>query len=155
MKAKGSIRQRGHTWTITLDTGDVDATGKRIRKYAKADTKADAEKLLRDMQHALDTGQLVTTKITVGEWLGTWLRVKVEPSDRKASTKAAYRTIVRAKLIPAFGKIGLAISQFSTLRAPMPVTITVDGLSPNSITTFQPSLERRTEGSRKAGPYQG
>ena len=140
MKANtGSIRKRGNRWEVTIDTGQVDAQGKRIRKYGKADTKAEAERIRREMIYALETGQLVTTKLTVAEWMAKWLEVKVNPSDRKPNTKLQYAQTVRRHITPNIGRTQLGDLTLFDIEA-LYAKLRVD-LSPNSISCIHQVLK--------------
>lgn len=106
---KGHIRKRGKaSWAIVLDLGR-DASGKRKQKWHSVKgTRKNAEKELARLLNDLNTGGYVEpSKITVREFLETWL------TDYAAQTVAAktlerYRGIIDGHVSPAIGGIKLA-----------------------------------------------
>ena len=78
----GSIRQRGSSFTITVDTGQLDDDGKRIRlNRTVKGTRQDAERELRALLVDHDRGQIATTRDTVSGLIDSWL--KAPNYDRK------------------------------------------------------------------------
>src|SRR6202035_2405320 len=103
----GHLRQRSpSSWEIRYPVHDA-ATGKRrvITHTVKGDRKA-AEKELRRLLHAVDEGLHVDpSKLTVGQWLQTWLdTIRVEKSRRTHNT---YSSVVGHHLAPNVGHIAL------------------------------------------------
>ena len=105
---KGHIKQRDkNTWQITIDTGQLNPNGKRKRVFKTVKgTRADADKMLREMLVQLDKGQLSTSTLTVSEWMSVWLRDYVGPRRRQATVEKYERTI-RNHIGPALGSIRL------------------------------------------------
>jgi hypothetical protein len=105
----GHIRQRSPgSWEIRYTLGADPATGKR--KVATATVKGgkkDAEKELRRLLRAVDTGEHVDpTRMTVGQWLTTWLNtVKQEVAPR---SHERYASILEHHLMPALGNLPIA-----------------------------------------------
>ncbi len=87
-------------------------TGPNRRERSKTfRRKVDAERWLRDQQHALDTGTWIDPaagRTTVGEWAAMWLDARrVRPS-----TMARDESYVRNHVVPAFGDVPLkAVTQ--------------------------------------------
>ena len=108
MRSTGHIRQRSPgSWELRYNLGANPATGKRrlVTTTVKGNRRA-AEKELRRLLHALDTGEHVDpTRLSVRQWLEQWvetIRAEVAPK-----THERYGEIVRNFLIPAFGNFTL------------------------------------------------
>ena len=108
MRRSGHIRERSPgSFELRYNLGIDPATGKR--KLATATVRGsrkDAEKELRRLLHSLDTGEhLDPNRITVREWLTTWLatvRQEVAPK-----TWERYSELAEVFLTPAFGGLHL------------------------------------------------
>lgn len=106
---RGYLNQRSKgSWTIWLELPKDPATGKRQRKtFTVKGSKREAEKRLADLQHQLNNGLPVdTSKITLREYLGSWLSDVVALRNRPR-TLEGYRTIVDRHIIPNLGGIRL------------------------------------------------
>jgi len=109
MRRTGHIRERSPgSFELRYGLGTDPATGKRkMATTTVRGSRKDAEKELRRLLRSLDTGEHVDpTRITVQEWLGTWLdavRVEVSPKSHER-----YGEIVSHYLAPALGKLQLA-----------------------------------------------
>jgi integrase len=109
MRRTGHIRERSAgAFELRYSLGTDPATGKR--KLATATVRGsrkDAERELRRLLHAVDTGEHVgPNRITVQQWLVTWLgavRTEVAPKSHER-----YGEIVQNFLIPALGNLSLA-----------------------------------------------
>ena len=105
---KGSIRQRGKSYTaywFTIDPG----TGKR-RQHSKGGfrTKGAAQEHLNEVLGKVQTGAWAPDKkITVGELLTEWLAAK-RSQGLRASTLSQYRTVIDSWLVPHVGAVQLA-----------------------------------------------
>ena len=67
-----------------------------------------AEDWLRDVLDRARRGTLpglVRTGVTFGEAAAEWLRYVEEDRERKPSTVAGYRALVRSQLLPSFGEL--------------------------------------------------
>lgn len=104
MRHTGHIRERSPgSWELRYSLGTDPATGRRrVATSTTRGSRRDAEKELRRLLRALDTGEHVDpTRTTVGGWLGAWLTaVKDELSPR---THERYAEIVANFLIPELG----------------------------------------------------
>ena len=127
----GHLRQRSPgAWELRYSLGADPATGRRKTATATVrGTRKDAERELRRLLRAVDTGEHVDpNRLTVREWLGQWLAaVKQEVAPR---THERYGEIVRHFLLPALGNLPLA------------------KLAPTQIQTLYTSL---AEGGRRDG----
>src|SRR5215471_3919065 len=89
MRRTGHIRERSPgAFELRYSLGTDTATGKRKRAAATVrGSRKDAEKELRRLLRSLDTGEHVdTNRITVREWLATWLdtiRQEVAPKTHE------------------------------------------------------------------------
>src|SRR5947207_5196035 len=105
----GHIRQRSPgSFEIRYSLGADPATGRRrIATATVCGTRKDAEKELRRLLRALDTGEHVDpNRISVRDWLSSWLtavRSEVAPK-----THERYGEIVNHFLAPALGNLPLA-----------------------------------------------
>jgi len=110
---KGHIRQRSKgSWTIWVDLGRDPETGKRKQQTLTVrGSKKDAERELRAILSRTEGGAYIRlTKMTVGEYLETWLRDYVS-TNTAPSTADGYSDIVRTHLIPELGRFPLTALQ--------------------------------------------
>jgi integrase len=108
MRPTGHIRQRSSgSFEIRYSLGTDPATGKR--RIATTTVKGNgrtAEKELRRLLRTLDTGEHVDpTRMTVRQWLVTWLRAVSTEISPKSHER--YSEIVANFLIPALGNLPL------------------------------------------------
>ena len=102
----GSIRQRGASFTVTVDTGQRDDAGKRIRiNRTSRGTRGDAEAALRALLVDLERQQVATTRDTVSALIESWLKTK---SKKKWATLERYRGISRLHIEPFIGSKSIA-----------------------------------------------
>src|SRR5580700_7364682 len=93
MRRTGHIRQRSPgSFELRYSMGANMATGKRrIATATVRGTHKDAEKELRRLLRSLDTGEHVDpTRMTVGQWLTTWLAAivgEVAPRTHESYTE--------------------------------------------------------------------
>jgi integrase len=109
MRRTGHIRERSPgSFELRYALGTDPATGKRrIITATLRGTKKEAERELRRLLRTVDTGEHVDpTRITVRQWLATWLdaiRAEVAPKSVER-----YGEIVNNFLVPALGNLPLA-----------------------------------------------
>ncbi len=110
------VKRSKGSWSIVLDA-QPGADGKRQRQWITVKgTKRDAEAKLAELVHQLDSGLPIDRgKITVAEYLSTWLRDVVAVRNRPR-TLASYRTIVTHHVVPVLGKIPLVKLQPSDVE---------------------------------------
>jgi integrase len=123
---RGSLQQRGKgRWAIILDLGHVTdpATGIRKRKQKWVSFKStptlspraqrkQAETKLNELVGKADRNEFVdASKVTLGEWLDTWLEKAVKPPRKRQSTYDIYRGIITGRIKPALGMIRLQALQ--------------------------------------------
>jgi len=96
-------RARG-SWTAWIELGADPETGKRRRQtFTVKGTKREAEEALTRALSALDAGTYVQPgKLTVGEYLDTWLQDSARPNVA-AKTFQTYADFVRIHLKPGLG----------------------------------------------------
>jgi integrase len=108
MRRPGHIRQRSSgSFELRYSLGTDPATGKRrmVTTTVKGNHRA-AEKELRRLLRTLDTGEHVDpSRMTVREWLTTWLTMVREEVAPKSHER--YAEIVRNFLVPALGNMPL------------------------------------------------
>ena len=96
------------TWFYRADIGPDPLTGKR-REQRKGGfrTAREAQSALAQVVAAVSTGEhRHDGRLTVGEWLTTWLDWRIE-NGLRASTALRYRAYVDAVLIPHLGRVRL------------------------------------------------
>jgi len=106
MRRTGHIRQRSPgSFELRYDLAADPATGRRktVTTTVRGSRK-DAERELRRLLHAVDTGQHVDPhRTTVREWLTTWLAViRQQVAPRTAER---YEEIVSNFIVPALGSL--------------------------------------------------
>lgn len=109
MRPTGHIRQRSPgSWEIRYSLGVEPATGRRrIATVTVKGSRKDAEKELRRLLRAVDTGEHVDpTQMTVKEWLATWLAAVRDEVSPKSHER--YGEIVTNFLAPALGSLPIA-----------------------------------------------
>jgi integrase len=109
MRSIGHIRQRSrNSWELRYSLGTNPATGKRrvATTTVKGNRRA-AEKELRRLLRTVDTGEHIEpSRVTVREWLTTWLAAVREEVSPKSYER--YAEIARHFLMPALGNLPLA-----------------------------------------------
>jgi hypothetical protein len=108
MRPTGHIRERSPgSWELRYSLGR-DATGKRrIATATVRGKRRDAEKELRRLLRSLDTGEHVDpTRMTVRQWLTTWLATVREEISPKSHER--YAEVAHNFLIPAIGNLARA-----------------------------------------------
>ena len=118
MITTGSIRKRktdkGHVWQITIELPRDPITGKRVRKYRTVEgTKKEAEREMHKFIDELEKGCYVKDdKITVSDWVKTWLEVYIIPNV-SPTTLSRYQGMIRRYIDPVIGH--MQVQQMNTL----------------------------------------
>lgn len=108
MISSGSIIKRktkkGSVWQITIELPKDPVTGKRVRRYKTVNgTKKEAEVAMREMINEIEKGYYVTdNKISVQEWVQTWLDVYIIPNV-SPTTLERYQGMIRRYINPLIG----------------------------------------------------
>lgn len=105
---EGSIVRRGDgRWMAMMTIGRDPATGKlqRVALYGKT-RQAVADKLSQALSDRSRGTFVAPHKLTVGEWLDTWLRDYKEPKLRPISYDS-YAMLIRLHIKPALGHVPL------------------------------------------------
>src|SRR5262244_2607133 len=101
------VRRKDGRWMASITIGRDPATGKLKRASFYGKTRHEAAehlaKALRDKGHGVF---VAPHRLTLGEWLHTWLHDYKKPKVR-ATTFDAYETLMRRHLIPVLGHIPL------------------------------------------------
>lgn len=106
----GSIQERSPgRWRVTLELGRDPHTGKRLRRrFTVQGNRSDALKAKREALSKRDDGTLLRSeKITLAEWLSSWLECHYTEGHISAKSHDRYRTIIQRHLIPALGRLKL------------------------------------------------
>lgn len=119
MITSGSYRKRyrtdgSHYWQITIELPKDPITGKRVRKYKSVEgTKKDAERAMHEYIRELEKGYFVTdSKITISEWIDTWLEVYIVPNV-SPTTLSRYQGMIKRYIKPIIGH--MQVQQLNTL----------------------------------------
>ena len=119
MITTGSYRKRmrtdgSHYWRITIELPKDPITGKRVRKYKSVDgTKKEAERAMHEYIRELEKGYYVTdSKITISEWIDTWLDVYIVPNV-SPTTLSRYQGMIKRYIKPIIGN--MQVQQLNTL----------------------------------------
>lgn len=118
MITTGNITKRktkkGHAWQITVELPKDPITGKRIRKYRTVEgTKKEAERAMHEFIMEIEKGYYVTdNKITITEWVKTWLEVYIIPNV-SPTTLSRYQGMIRRYVDPVIGH--MQVQQLNTL----------------------------------------
>jgi integrase len=108
--SRGSIIKRegkkGVSYLLKYDAERDPTTGARVQRYKTCTgTKKEAQAELRRLMGEVDTGVSVDpTKMTVAEWLKTWLDVHVNGNVTQR-TFEYYKKIVDTQLVPNIGNV--------------------------------------------------
>lgn len=100
---EGSIRKRKDgLWEARYTIGR-DAEGKLIRRSIYSKTRAEVNKKLTKILNTINSGTFVEpTKMTVSDWMNTWLKEYKYPSV-KLSTYSSYNHTFKYYIEPAIG----------------------------------------------------
>ncbi len=99
----GGIDQRGeNSWRLRYRIG-----GQRFTKTVQG-TKTEAQKALRDMLHAGDTGEHVAPdKMTLGQWIDHWVSIGCPGNKRRKQvgqrSLEGYAQLLRSHVVPTLG----------------------------------------------------
>ena len=118
MMVTGNIQKRkrknGYAWEITIETPPDPITKKRNRttKTVKG-TKKEAEQVLRKLIAEAEKGYHVTNnKITILEWVQTWIEVYITPNV-SPTTLSRYQGMINRYINPLLGS--MQVQQLTTL----------------------------------------
>jgi integrase len=109
---RGCIKKRGNKYVAIVTVGTkINKAGKTIpeQKWITCSSNKEAEAKLAELINQVNKGEYIpNSKITVKEWLTTWLNDYVmNSSKKKLRTKDSYRNVVQKHLIPELGQYQL------------------------------------------------
>jgi integrase len=105
--ARGSVRQRGSTWTVVFDEPRTDGR-RRQRSKGGFRTRKEAERYLREQLVSLDVRTYVAPqKLTVANYLVEHWLPALHARGLRPSTLARYESHVRCAIAPALGGLPL------------------------------------------------
>ena len=120
-------------WEARYTVGYDHGTGKQIQKSITGKTQKEVAQKLKAVLRDLDTGLYTEpSKMTVGQWLDTWLSEYVEPSC-KPLTLSTYESRIRTRLKPALGSIKLTELSTTQIQTFCNDLIRKEGLSPKTV----------------------
>ncbi len=137
----GTIRKKTVTrngkpyefWEARYTVGRDPGTGKQIQRSISGKTQKEVAQKLKAVLRDLDTGLYTEpSKMTVGQWLDTWLAEYVEPSC-KPLTLSTYESRIRTRLKPALGSIKLTELSTTQIQTFCNDLIRKEGLSPKTV----------------------
>jgi integrase len=101
---RGNITRRGKSsWRFKFDVGTDERGNRQIRYVTVRGKRTDAEAELARLLNDANRGTLVDpSKLTVGEYLGSWLDAK---ADITAVTRERYTEIIENRIAPVLGNI--------------------------------------------------
>lgn len=152
-RVEGAIEWRGpRSYRVRVADGTDPVTSRRRWLYAtgKGNQKA-AETALRDLLTKRDSGLAVPPKrLTVGEWLDTWLSGRI--ADGAVGPRAAenYRQFVKKRLMPAVGHIRLQDLRSNHVLA-VKTAMSEAGLAPASMRKQLGLLRQALAAAEKSG----
>ncbi|MBP2657175.1 MAG: Phage integrase [Firmicutes bacterium] len=105
---EGTIsRRKDGRWEGRLTIDFDHQNGKSIRRTFYGKTRKEVQEKMEKVKAQIVTGTYVSDrKITIGEWLDTWLITYSKPNVRIA-TWESYETMVRVHIKPSIGNIPL------------------------------------------------
>ena len=140
---EGSIRQRKDgRWEVRISAGTGFRTGKpkRISKYAK--TRAEAVKILQEMEYEYHFHHKIDpASMTVTYWLNFWL-ITYMKNSLKQSTFVSYETYIRKHFAPAFQNTKLKELTSWGLQDFYNYKLNTEGLSPKTIINMHRCLHK-------------
>src|SRR5215218_9864597 len=105
--ARGSVRQRGTTWTVVFDESRADGR-RRQRSKGGFRTRKDAERYLREQLVSLDAGTyMAPRKLTVATYLAEHWLPTMQARGLRPSTLERYESHVRCAITPVLGGLPL------------------------------------------------
>lgn len=106
----GTIRERSPgRWLVAIELGRDPQAGRRQRRYFTVfGSRRDANQARREALTQRDRGTLIPAdKITLAEWLESWLERHYAERHVSAKSHDRYRSIIQRHLIPALGRLKL------------------------------------------------
>ena len=103
------VKRSPSSWTVVTELGRDPQTGKRKQQWQSVKgSKKQAEKVLADLLHRLDTGDFVKpTRRTVADFLRQWLKDYAWP-NLAPRTAEGYEHIINQHIIPSLGSLTLS-----------------------------------------------
>lgn len=96
------------TWIAQITVGRDPVTGKLKRVTFSGKTRQEVQEKLTAALAQIQQGTFVEpSKVTVGEWLDTWLNEYKKPPRIRLTTWRGYEMVIRCHIKPAIGHIPL------------------------------------------------
>lgn len=138
-------KQANGRWRARYRTPSGESRSKTFK------LKKDATKFLLSKEHSKESGQFVDVRMgrtTVEAWADTWMET-VEPA-LTAKTAASYRSLLRSRILPTFGRRQLATLKPSDVQAWVS-TMRRQGLSASRIRQAVVLLRQMLEAATRDG----
>jgi len=106
----GTIKERSPgRWLVTVELGRDPQTGARQRRrFTVTGSRREANRARREAISQRDEGTLVPAdKITLGEWLMSWLERHYTEGHIGPKAHDRYRVVIQRHLVPALGSLKL------------------------------------------------
>jgi integrase len=96
---------------------ETGASKRRRVWYSVKGTKRDAEQKLAELLRQANRNELVEpSKLTLGQWLDTWLDTAIKPPNKRLRSYETYRSVITRHLKPTLGHIRLQQLQPTDLK---------------------------------------
>lgn len=140
---EGSIRERKDgRFEVRVTAGTDFETGKSKRISYYANTKAEAVKLLHEVEYHIHISEMVDpTSTKLIDWLKIWLETYMRNS-LKQSTYTSYSGYINNHLAPAFPTLKLKDLTTKLLQEFYNYKLTEEGLSPKTIANLHRCLHK-------------
>lgn len=120
-------------WEARYTAGRDTGTGKQIQRSISGKTQKEVAQKLKAILRDLDTGLYTEqSKMTVGQWLDTWLKEYAAPSLKTLSL-STYESRIRTHIKPALGKLKLSELNATHIQTLYNNLTRREGLSPKTI----------------------
>lgn len=105
---QGGVRKRGNKWYYYFDLGTVEGKRKKIERVTNAETKTEAEKILRKAISDYEFNGIFfePSKTTLHDYMDYWIKEYVE-LNLKYNTVENYKSVVKLHIKPEIGMIKL------------------------------------------------
>jgi integrase len=106
---EGSISKRKDgSWHGYITVGKNLKTDDPKRKYYYGRTRKDVQEKIKDAVNKMQNGTYIEpSKLTVAEWLNTWIE-EYQKTSLRLTTWESYKTVIDCHIIPAIGSLPLS-----------------------------------------------
>jgi integrase len=149
---RSSIYLGSDGWWHGWVTVGVKDDGSPDRRHRKGRTEAEVTRKVQELERQRDSGRLskAGSKLTVGQWLETWLTTVAARRVRRSTLDSTYAPKVRNRIIPGLGRHRLDrltpehLERFYT-------KLEADGLAPATVLQVHRILSRALKVAEQRG----